>query len=396
MIVLAGADLVLPDGIVGGGALVIDDGRMIAVESTPPVSGTAERLDLRDHYVLPGFVDIHIHGLEGHEGLDGHDALQAIAGRLPRFGVTAFCPTSVACDPITLAGFLQGIGSLRAGAPHAGARVLPAHLESNFINPDYRGGQPAEYLRLPPDGPQAASGRTSDFSSHDILEVMRKFAADIGIVTLAPELPGAIDLITRLSAGHLVSLGHSGASFEDARQAIRAGARHATHLFNRMAPAHHREPGLVGAVLSSEEIAAEVIGDGQHVHPAIVRATVAAKQPSRVMAVTDATAAAGLPDGARARQGHRTVTATGGVARLDDGTIAGGTTTMDRVFGTLVGAAGLSLVDAAAICSTTPARELGLTGLGVIAAGAIADLVVLDRHFRVRHTFVAGQPVYSA
>jgi N-acetylglucosamine-6-phosphate deacetylase len=396
MIVLAGADLVLPDRILSGGSLVIDDGRTIAIESTPWFSRAAVSFDLRDHYVLPGFVDIHIHGLDGHDGLDGRDAIQAIAGRLPRFGVTAFCPTSIACDPITLEGFLEGIGPLRAHAAHAGARVLPAHLESNFLSPDYRGGQPAESLRLPPIGTDAAQRGGSDFSAHDILRVMTRFAADIAIVTLAPELPGALDLIRRLSAAHLVSLGHSGASFEEAQHAIRAGARHATHLFNRMAPIHHREPGLAGAVLSSDELAAEVIGDGLHVHPAIVRATVAAKQPSRVMAVTDATAAAGLPDGARARQGHRTVTASGGVARFDDGTIAGGATTMDRVFGTLVGMAGLSLVDAAALCSTTPARELGLTGLGVIAPGAIADLVVLDRHFRVRHTLLAGQPVYSA
>ena len=162
-----------------------------------------------------------------------------------------------------------------------------------------------------------------------------------------------------------------------------------------MPPLHHRAPGLAGAVLQADEVAAEIICDGVHVHPALVRAAIAAKRPSRVMAITDATAAAGLPVGGRASIGGHAITAAGSTALLDDGTIAGSVTTMDRVFQFLVAAVGLSLVDAATLCATTPARELGLVGHGVLAPEAAADLVVLDANFAVVQTYVGGQLVYA-
>jgi N-acetylglucosamine-6-phosphate deacetylase len=171
--------------------------------------------------------------------------------------------------------------------------------------------------------------------------------------------------------------------------AIEAGARQATHLFNRMPPLGHRRPGLAGAVLDHDDVTVEIVCDGVHVDPAMVRVAIAAKRTSRVMAITDGTAGAGLPRGTRSSIGGRAITV-GDVATLEDGTIAGSVLTMDRAFAKLVAAMGVSLVDAAAICATTPARALNLHGLGVIASGAIADLVVLDRDLRVVHTFVGG------
>jgi N-acetylglucosamine-6-phosphate deacetylase len=192
-----------------------------------------------------------------------------------------------------------------------------------------------------------------------------------------------------------VSLGHSGATFEEGMEAIAAGARHATHLFNRMPPLGHRAPGLVGAVLHSDEIAAELICDGYHVHPALVRMAVAAKGPSRIMAITDGTAVSGLPVGTRAMLGGQSITAGESVALLDDGTLAGSALTMDRAFQMLVGTMKLSIIDAAALCSTTAARELGLAGHGIVARDGVADFVVLDEKLSVVHTYVAGQLVYS-
>ena len=235
-----------------------------------------------------------------------------------------------------------------------------------------------------------------EFDGADILREIERAAPDVGIVTVASELDGGLDLVRWLSArGHRPSLGHSNATYEEALAAIAAGARHATHLFNRMPPLHHRAPGLAGAVLQTDEVAAEIICDGVHVHPALVRAAIAAKRPSRVMAITDATAAAGLPVGGRASLGGSPITATESTALLEDGTIAGSVTTMDRVFRLLVSAVGLSPVDAATLCATTPARELGLVGYGVLEPDAPADLVILDPNFAVVKTYVGGQLVYS-
>lgn len=392
MMVIAGGDLVLPDRIVTGASLVIDGARIAAIEtaSRPDVAG-ATIVDARDAYVVPGFIDVHVHGVEGFDTLDEGHPVDEIAARLPRYGVTAFCPTTVACPPHPLQAMLREVAAARRARPERSARVLPAHLESNFINPEYRGAQPAECLRLP-SGPQEG-----DFPARDIIDVIAAARPDVGIVTLAPELPGALDLVRALvGAGHRVSIGHSGASLDEAVAAIDAGARHATHLFNRMAPMTHRAPGIAGAVLARDEIAAELICDGHHVHPAMCGVAIAAKGTHRMMAITDGTAGSGLAAGASARLGGRRIRVTDTAAVLDDGTLAGSTLTMDRAFRTIVSLFGLSIVDAATLCSSTPARELGLIGYGVLARDAVADLVVLDRGFRVRHTVIDGRAVYSA
>lgn len=408
MLVLAGGDLVLPNGILTGASLVIEGGRIAAIEPTSRTDvGGATVVDTRECYVVPGFIDVHVHGVEGHDTLDPGEPVAAIASRLSRYGVTAFCPTTVACAPRELSGVLAQVARARATRPPRSARVLPAHLESNFINPAYAGAQPAECIRLPAhvaDGmPDASSGvaqaraRDGEFTARDILDVVAAARPDVGIVTLAPELPGGLELVRRLvSAGHRVSLGHSGASVDEAMAAIDAGAQHATHLFNRMAPMTHRAPGIAGAVLAREEVAAELICDGYHVHPAMSRIAIAAKGRDRLMAITDGTAGSGLARGATARLGGRQIRVTDSAAVLDDGTLAGSTLTMDRAFKTIVKTFGFSPVDAAILCSTTPARELGLTGFGVLARDCVADIAVLHRGFGVVRTFVAGEQVFAA
>jgi N-acetylglucosamine-6-phosphate deacetylase len=397
MIVLAGGDLVLPDHVIPNGSLVIDGSRIAAISPRNTMDPAGARvIDVRGAYVVPGFVDVHVHGVDGIDSLDSGAAIAAIAARLPRYGVTAFCPTTVACDPHTLAAVLRQVASLRVERPAGSAQVIPAHLESNFINAEYKGAQPATCLRHP-----AASSPGTDptgaFSATDVMAVIAGARAEVGIVTLAPELPGGIELIRQLvGAGHRVSLGHSGADFDTAIAAIEAGARHATHLFNRMKPMTHRAPGLPGAVLSRTDIAAEVICDGIHVHPAVVRMAIAAKGVSRMMAITDGTSCAGLPDGSTGRLGGQAISVRDGAAVLGDGTLAGSTLTMDRVFRNLVTLFQRTLVDAAALCSTTPAREMNLAGRGVIAEGAWADLVVLDESCAVVHTLIDGAVVFSA
>ena len=394
MIVLAGGDLVLPDRVVERGSLVIDDGRIVAVDHRSSLRPHQARvIDAEARFVVRGFVDVHVHGVDGIDTLDEGDSVSAIAARLPRYGVTAFCPTTVACDPRALALFLTNVRECREALPAGSARVLPAHLESNFINPEYRGAQPVACLRAP----IAASGdELSSFAAADVLSVIAAARPAVGIVTLAPELPGGPDLVRDLvAAGHIVSLGHSGADFDTAIAAIESGARHATHLFNRMTPIMHRRPGLAGAILARHDVTAELICDGHHVHPAMCELALQVKGVRGVMAITDGTAGSGLDVGATARLGGRTIRVTAKSAVLEDGTLAGSTLTMDRAFRNVVALLGRSVVDAAHVCATTPARQLCLDGVGRIAEGATADLVVLDRDFRVVHTIVDGTVVYS-
>ena len=346
-----------------------------------------------DHYIVPGFIDVHVHGVEGTDTLDGGTAIADIAEKLPRYGVTAFCPTTIACDPLELRRMLAGVRTARTTRAPGGARVLPAHLESNFINPDYKGAQPAACLRSArPEAGARSSGKASadEWSGAEILAEIAAARPDVGIVTVAPEVDGVIDLIRDLVAhGHHVSLGHSGATYEQAIEAIRAGARQATHLFNRMTPIAHRAPGLAGAVLESDDVIAELVCDGVHVHPAIMRVAIAAKRPERIMAITDGTAGSGLPPGSHAFLGGRRISVKD-AAYLDDGTIAGSILTMDRAFARLTSEVGLSFPDAVAVCSTTPARALGLQGFGVLSPGSMADFAVLDRDLRVVQTWIAG------
>ena len=396
MIALSGADIVLPDRIIHGGSIVIANGRITAINTRPIDSAAGMSVtDFSNHVIVPGFVDVHIHGLEGTDVLDGPDAVAEIARRLPKYGVTAFCPTSVACTPQQLTSLLAAVTGARSAPAPLASRVLPAHLESNFINPEWHGAQPAACLRTPQGalGAAGALGANADFGGHEILQAIVSYRSSVGIVTLAPELPGGLDLVRDLvMAGHRVSLGHTGATYDQARAAIAAGAHHATHLFNRMSSITSRSPGVVGAVLESDAVTAEIICDGHHVHPSLVSMAIRLKSASRMMAITDATAVAGLPFGSKARLGDQTIVAGERTAVLENGTLAGSLLTMDGAFRMLVNRVGVSLPDAARMCSTTPADAIGAADIGSITAGKWADVAVLSRDLQIRQTYLAGEP----
>lgn len=391
MIAFRGGRLVTPDRVVEA-TLVVDGGQIVDIVDRR--GGPAEGVDCRDCWLVPGFVDVHVHGVSGVDVMSGPAAVAEVSRLLPRYGVTGFCPTSIACAPEALAAFLAAVAAAMPPAP-AAARVLGAHLESNFISPDYCGAQPVRCLRRPP-APGEPPAIDGDYTGAAVLDVIAASRRAVRIVTVAPELEHAEALIAALARhGHRVSLGHSGATYEQGLAGIEWGARHATHLFNRMPPLAHRAPGLAGAVLGRDEVTAEVICDGVHVHPAMIRMAVRAKGPRGVLAITDATAGAGLAAGAESVIGGRRIRVTDRAAFLDDGTLAGSTCTMDAAFRLLVRDAGLDVVDAARLCATSPAEALGLSDAGILRPGAAADFVVLDADFRVRQTWIAGQPAWN-
>jgi N-acetylglucosamine-6-phosphate deacetylase len=393
MYILDGAHLVLPDRILSPGRIVIEGDRIADIGPGNHAGAHAGR------WIVPGFIDVHVHGLLGDDVLAGRESVAAVAAHLPRFGCTSFTPTTFACPPASLERLARGIEAAMAAPRDGSARVLPAHLESNFMAPDYRGAQPLGQLCLPPGAPadMATPGMATDFSAADILGVIAAHRGAIGTLTLAPELPAALALVRDLVArGHGVSLGHSGATLEEARAGIEAGARRATHLFNRMPPLTHRAPGLVGAVLDDERVVVELVCDGYHVHPVVMRVAIRAKRPERVMAITDGLAGAGLAEGTRFELGGRGVTVREHACLLDDGTLAGSRLTMDRVFANLVTMVGVTPIEAATMTSTTQARALALVDRGRIAEGLLADLAVLDDQWHVRQTLIGGVVVHVA
>lgn len=388
---ISGASIVTRDAVLEDSCLVLDGASIVDIIPAAAVRpGTGSRHVVLDAQalVVPGFVDVHVHGVCGVDVLDDSDAVARVAAALPQFGVTGFCPTSVACPPELLAPFLDGVSHAIRDRAQASARVLPAHLESNFINPDFRGAQPAECLCT-------LHGRTASFSGADIIEVVDARPGAVGIVTLAPELDGGLDLVRRFAgAGIDVSLGHTGATYEEANAAFDAGASRATHLFSAMRPFRHRDPGAVTAALIRQDVAVEVICDGVHAHPAAVSLALAATHGSGFLAITDGTAASGLPHGARSRLGRRLVTALD-AARYDDGTLAGSVATMDRVFRMLVRQCSCDLPTAARLTATNPCRDRRLARTGILEPGFAADLVVLSPDLHVESTWIAGTRVWQ-
>ena len=379
-----GGGLVVGSRIVRGW-LTVRGGRIAALEpGTMGERGGGERID-EPAVVAPGLIDVHVHGSGGASALDGRLALEELAAILARRGVTSFLPTAVAAPVPQLIEFLADVAAVRAGQvesrPGVGsARLLGANLEGPAIDPDHRGAhdpaaiiEPAELLAAWRVAPAAW--------------------AEARLMTLAPERPGGLDLVRHLAASGVVpSIGHSGATFQEARAAFAAGARSTTHLFNAMTGLQGRQPGVVGAALLDPGATAELIADGLHVDPALFPFLWRTLGP-RLLLVSDAISAAGLGDGPY-RLGGLDVTVRAGQARLaagpKAGSLAGSTISVADAVANLV-AAGLDLPQAVGAATRTPARLLGRRDIGRIGAGARADLVVLAPDGTVQRTMIAGR-----
>lgn len=370
----------------------IENALVVAVDGSIQYAGDAdaytgslpeEIIEAGNGWICPGFVDMHMHGIEGHDTMDGTpESLQSISRALTRFGVTAFLATTMTAPYAQLETVLQNIArNSRTGLP--GAEVAGIHLEGPWINPRYKGAQKEENIALP-----------------KLEEVRRLYElADglIKVVTIAPEQPEALEAIAWLKErGVVVSAGHTGATFAQAADAVDAGVRHFTHCFNAMTGLHHREPGVVGAAMYHEQLSTELIADGIHVHPAVMKILYRVKSAGKLALVSDSMRAAALGDGSYDLGGQE-VHVHGAEAKLADGTLAGSILTLNRAVGNMVTLSGVPVPEAVEMASLTPATILGIADRkGRLAAGFDADIVVLGKDFTVQSTFVAGKEVYRA
>jgi N-acetylglucosamine-6-phosphate deacetylase len=361
--------IVTPHGVVAG-EVAVAEGRIASVDE-----GTcgASAMDLGDRWLAPGFIDVHVHGGGGAQcNTDDPAEVRAMARFHAEHGTTAMLATTVAAPVEELEVALRTIASC------ASPTVFGAHLEGPFLS-DERPGAMDPSTFVPPDA--------------DLLNrLLSAGGGAVRMMTLAPELTGSLELIAALVKSNVVaSIGHSDARYHEVLAAAQAGARSATHTFNAMRPLHHREPGVVGAVLDLAALNCEMICDGVHVNPAVLRLVLRAKGLDGVRLVTDAMQAAGMADGAY-RLGDADVEVVDGRATIaGGGSIAGSTLTMDTAVRNAVNLLDVSVEDAVAMASLNPARVLGLhASKGAIAAGLDADLVVLDDELRCRGTMVGG------
>jgi N-acetylglucosamine-6-phosphate deacetylase len=368
---LRSQQIVTPSGVIAGEVTVV--GKRIAAVCAQPKRDRGEYVDLGALWLAPGFIDTHVHGGAGAQcNTADPDEVDAVAAFHAQHGTTALLATTVAAP-------LGELETSLAAISRSGATVLGAHLEGPFLSSRRPGAMdPAAFI-----DPEPAA----------IARLLRAGGGTLRMMTLAPELPGAPELVAALArADAIASLGHTEATYEQAEAAVAAGARSATHLFNAMGPLHHREPGIVGAALDLPQLSCELICDGVHVDPPALRLAHRAKGTDGMRLVTDAIQAAGMADG-RYLLGLAAVDVSGGVARVHGGqSLAGSTLTMDAAVRNAVEFLDVPVPEAVAMGSLNPARLLGIADRkGAIAAGADADLVVLDGELRCRATMVAGE-----
>lgn len=343
----------------------------------------AKEIPATNKTAIPGFVDVHIHGAGGRDVMEGStDALAAVTKTVARHGTTSLVATTVTASPDETIRGVSGIASYisqQHETDEARAEVLGIHFEGPFISPARRGVHPTQWLQLP---------------SAEMLErFLHAAGGHAQILTLAPELLGAMPCIDAArNAGLVVAFGHTDATYEQTRAAIAHGARHAVHVYNAMRPFSHRDSGVIGAVLTSSEVTAELIADGVHVDETAIKILVHAKGPERMILISDGISATGMPDG-KYMLGNFEVTVSGGICRNSEGKLAGSTLTLDRALRNIV-ALGVPVADAVRMLTLNPASLLGIEfKKGALRTGADADVILLDEGLQLTSVWVRGLPV---
>lgn len=361
----------------------IEDGRIVQIASRREreLQITGSHLDLRDTVLAPAYIDLHIHGGNSFDCMDDDSrALPAIESFLAKHGVGSYFPTTVTASvDYTLSALERLANAIESTATDSGIRARPLgiHLEGPFISHKRRGVHPEAELLKP------------DLKSFD--KFWQAARGHIKILTIAPELEGAMELIPEATRrGVCVSIGHTDADSATARQAVESGARHATHTFNAMRPLGHRDPGVLGEVLTDDKVSADIIADGIHLDPSILKLFLAAKGAEKSVLITDAMAATGMPNG-HYHLGSLEVEVKDGKCTAGEGTLAGSVLTLDKAVRNVMKYAGWELVKAVPLASANPAAVVGIRNKGVLETGCDADIVALDTMGNVRQTILAGK-----
>lgn len=374
---LKGARIITETEILENFVLGFDEKFIRPVRLEEFVAKDAEVIDAEGLYIAPGLIDVHIHGSGGKDAMEGtEEALGTISRTIAKNGVTAFLATTMTMGWDRISCALEQIRDCMT-LEMPGAQLIGAHMEGPFINVQFKGAQNSEYVI-----PQS-------------WELIERYRDVIKLLTLAPELPGAVEFISMLKENHIVaSMGHSAASYDEAVKAIDAGVSHCTHLFNAMTGVHHRNPGVASAALS-KDITCELIADNIHVHPGLYELVKKAKGVDRITLITDCTEAGGMPDGEYSL-GGQPIIVKNGAARLQDGTLAGSVLNLNRALYNFYKNTDCELFEVFRMASMNPAIELGIMDRkGSIAEGKDADFFLMDGDFNVKATYVKGKRVYG-
>ncbi|BFT70294.1 N-acetylglucosamine-6-phosphate deacetylase [Paenibacillus sp. P36] len=387
-LVITGARIVTEQGVIEQGVVHLKDGVIASVQSSSAWNSStadpaAETVDARGSWLLPGFIDVHVHGGYGADFMEASpETLDTITRFHAKNGTTAMLATTMTQTHEAIDRVLGEV-SRYMQEPMPYAQLLGVHMEGPFISPKWAGAQDPK-LMLPPQ-------------LSWLQDWHERFPQLVKQLTLAPEVEGALETIAWLrDRGIVAACGHTDASYADIQSAVGAGLSHAVHTFNAMKPLHHREPGTVGAVLTDDRISGEVIADGHHVHPAAIRLLVKAKQPDGLLLITDAMSAAGLGDG-QYDLGGQAVTVQSGVARLTEGgALAGSTLTMIDALRFMVREVGVSVEEASRFASGNPARLLQLQAShGSIAQGKQADLLLVSPELELERVWIRGKELQA-
>ncbi|TVY10496.1 N-acetylglucosamine-6-phosphate deacetylase [Paenibacillus cremeus] len=385
-LIIVNAKVVTLDSTIESGFVKVSGGRIQSVGSMDSLSeadrsSAAELLDAKGSWLLPGFIDVHVHGGYGHDFMDGtQKSLEGITHFHSQNGTTTMLATTVTASREAIDRVLESVDAFtrrEGGMPHA--KLAGVHLEGPFISPKWPGAQNPSFI-VPPQ-------------SQWMREWIAQYPDLVKMMTLAPETDGALELIRLLSEqGIVAACGHTDSTYAQIVEAVQHGLSHAVHTFNAMKGLHHREPGVVGAVLTQKSISAEIIADGHHVHPACIGLLLQLKAPDQLLLITDAMSAAGLGDGDYSL-GGLDVVVKDGVARLKDGSsLAGSTLTMVDALRYVVRHTGTSVELASRLASLNPARLLGLEETtGSITAGKMADLLLISPELELQRVWVEGR-----